>query len=335
MIEVTQKTFDELGADVALGQGNVPGAARIFGSGAGEPSVDTATRSMTDGLRGSGPVIGKASIDQLLSLSKGQDVPSATSSSPSAFKLLGVLTDPQLEATLYALAQKKGRDVLASPTILAKSGQKSNVHVVREFPYPTEFDPPEIPQNVGNLAQGGNQATYGISVVPIIPTTPTTFEVKEIGTVLEVEPVISDDGRTVELSIAPSHTEFDGFVDYGSDIRNQYVSQSPSVLIPNVAIPFIVDNPIVQPVFKKSALSTSVIIWDGSTVALGAVMTQEVTDQEDKVPMIGDIPLVGRAFQNKISQVITKHLIFFVTVDVIDPAGRKVNAAAEGATAQN
>lgn len=326
MIEVTQKTFDELGADLAMGQGNVPGSARIFGAGAGALGVDTAARGITGGLRGSGAVVGKASVDQLLSLSKGEEIPSTNSASPGAFKLLGVLTDPQFEATLYALAQKKGKDVLASPTILAKSGQKSSVRVVREFPYPTEFDPPEIPQSVG--------AGLSANVMPVVPTTPTTFEVKEIGTVLEVEPVISDDGRTVEISIAPSHTEFEGFVDYGSDIMAPGGGATLSSLLAGAATStFVVDNPIIQPVFRRNSLSTSVIVWDGSTVALGALIRQEATQQDDKVPVVGDIPLVGRAFQNKISQVISKHLIFFVTVDVIDPAGRKVNAPAN--TAQN
>jgi general secretion pathway protein D len=330
MLEVTEKAFKEIGTSIAVGEFNI--GSKTFASGGGQ---GTETFSVTDGNRSSGPIVGSPSIDQLLSLARGQEVPAQNSSSPAAFSLLGVLNDPQFTLLIKALSQQTGKDVLASPSILAKSGQKSSIRIVREFPYPTEFDPPEIPQNLASnqvlratFASGVTIQAGSSGSGPITPTTPTAFEVKEIGTVLEVEPIISEDGRTVELSIAPKHSEFEGFVDYGSDIRNRISNLRIDLILEALiddGVPFIVDNPILQPVFRENRLSTAVKIYDGSTVVLGGLQRQEVIDIEDKTPIVGNLPLIGRGFQSQVSQTITKHILFFVTVDVIDAAGRKLN----------
>jgi general secretion pathway protein D len=56
-------------------------------------------------------------------------------------------------------------------------------------------------------------------------------------------------------------------------------------------------------------------------------------DIKDKVPIFGDIPIIGRTFRSTVSQSEKKNVIFFVSVRVIDPAGNRVNQAAQGAAA--
>ena len=63
--------------------------------------------------------------------------------------------------------------------------------MTQEFIYPTEFDPPRLPQGGGRIQVGGSQQMIAT------PTTPTAFEMRKTGVLVEVEPVISEDGRTV------------------------------------------------------------------------------------------------------------------------------------------
>ena len=63
--------------------------------------------------------------------------------------IAGVFTDPQFQVVIRALNQKKGIDLLSSPRVTTKSGQRAVVEVIEEFRYPTEFQPPQIPQTVG------------------------------------------------------------------------------------------------------------------------------------------------------------------------------------------
>ncbi len=339
IMEVNEDLLSDVQNEILLGQGSLPGNDRVF-FGGGTPRADApGYGSTTEGIRSTGAIIGQPGINELLALSKGEEIPSIDSRSPSAVRLLGQFTDPQFLAYVHALNQKTGKDLVSMPSVVARGGQKASVRLVREFPYPTEFDPPEIPQQVGNvgavaISASGNVSSAGAGNAPITPTTPTTFEVKELGTVLEIEPVISPDGRTVDLAVTPSNTEFEGFVDYGSDITSTGSTNTfdpVAFVITSKPTSFVVDNPILQPVFRKSGITTSVTVWDGNTIVLGGVLSEKVTDINDKVPIVGDIPLIGKLWQGKTKQTVKKCVMMFVTVKVIDPGGQMVNPPQQAA----
>ena len=46
---------------------------------------------------------------------------------------------------------------------------------------------------------------------------------------------------------------------------------------------------------------------------------------EDKVPLFGDIPFLGRLFKTKGNDRVKRAVIFFVKVNIIDPSGRRIN----------
>jgi general secretion pathway protein D len=281
---------------------------------------------VTSGLRSGTYATGVNSLDTLLrtgAANGGQSV------GPGVFSVAGVFTDPQFQTVIRALSQKKGVDVNATPSVTTKNGLKATVEITREFIYPTEFDPPQLPQGApalqAILVGGGGVPDAAIAT----PTTPTAFEMRKTGVLLEVEPVISEDGRTVELTISPEVTDFEGFVNYGSPI---YSPASTSFLFTSggflpLAQPeqLITPNFILQPVFKTRKTATSVKIWDGATVVLGGAKVQKKTLVDDRIPILGNMPFLGRFFRSEVTETETKNIIIFVTVDVIDPSGQKVN----------
>lgn len=268
------------------------------------------------GLRSSGN-LGNSTVEDVL---YGSVTPTSRRS-PGALTLTGVLTDPQFQVVWRALDQKTGIDMISRPSVIAKSGQKASVEVVREFIYPTEFDPPQIPTNIGSstttLSIGGVviSSVTNRPAIPVTPTTPTAFEMRRIGMVLEVEPQISEDGKTVDLAITPDYTEFLGFVNYGSPI-NQVSQNSKDELTPNI---------INQPIFVSKKIVTGVKVYDGQTVVLGGLMSDQAVMIDDRIPIVGDLPFVGKFFQSKAKQKKTKNLLFFVTVKVVDPSGNRIN----------
>jgi general secretion pathway protein D len=192
------------------------------------------------------------------------------------------------------------------------------VEITRELIYPTEFDPPQVPTNVGQnqiLIVGGIQIPLPLPPPVVTPTTPTAFDMRRTGVVLEVEPVISEDGRSVDLAITPEFTEFSGFVNYGTPIF--------SIFEGNYSM--LTDNFIYQPVFDTKKVVTAVNIYDGATVVLGGLVSDNTIITQDKVPIVGDAPVVGRLFRSDVTRRQMKHVLFFVTVKVVDPSGRRVN----------
>src|SRR4029077_42816 len=198
--------------------------------------------------------------------------------------------------------------------------------VVREFRYPTQFQPPQIPQSFGSL-QGttvGAGQTSTSSTFPVTPTTPTAFETRNTGVTLEVEPVVGPDGITIDLTLVPQVVEFEGFINYGSPIRT-FSTNLLGVSTPQI----ITDNVINQPIFSARKVTTSVSVWDGQTVVLGGLIREDVQKTEDKTPIIGDIPIVGRLFRTNVDQHIKRNLIIFVTARLVNPAGQPVNSTEE------
>ncbi len=333
-VEITQNNLKELGFDWLLGQFGV-GTDRILGgggtsgtgpvlSGADYPfnyanGQPVGSLPVTAGNRSGNFAISANALDALLF-----GIPGASSIAPGIFGLSGVFTDPQFQVVVRALNQKKGVDLLSAPRVTTKSGQRAVIEIVREFRYPTQFDPPKIPDRFidntsPDLITGSSTGSF-----PVTPTTPTAFETRNTGVTLEVEPVVGPDGVTIDLNLVPQVVEFEGFINYGSPIQtastNALGMTTPFVLTPNV---------INQPIFNSRKVTTSVSVWDGQTVVLGGLMREDVQKTEDKTPIIGDIPLVGRLFRSNSEQHIKRNLVIFVTARLVNPAGQPVNSIEE------
>ena len=332
-VEITQNNLKELSFDVAVGQFNLPGLGKLFGSGgttgnqaplnkSNFPFVDPTSGSIiggnpiTGGNRtgsGLGGAISSNAIDSLL-------YPSASSATaaPAVFGVAGVFTDPQFQVVMRALNQKKGVDLLSSPRVTCKSGQEAEIEIVREFKYPTEYTPPTISTTGSGAA----------SLITATPTTPSAFEVKPTGVRLHVQPTVGADGSTIDLQLEPQVVEFEGFINYGTPIYG-VSGDTSTILSGQLARGMITDNVINQPIFSTRKVRTSVSVWDGQTVTLGGLMREDVQKVEDKVPFFGDIPLVGRLFRSSVDQHQKRNLMIFVTARLINPAGDPINADEE------
>jgi general secretion pathway protein D len=330
-IEITQNNLKELGFDWLLGPFSING--KVFGSGGTNvnspaanpinfPFVDPATNQpigqnpVTGGNRSGNLAISANALDALL-------FPGAGGVAPGIFGLAGVFTDPQFQVVIRALNQKKGVDLLSAPKVTTKSGQRAIIEVVREFRYPSTFTPPQVPSISSST---GTTVVGGSTTVPVVvtPTTPQTWETRNTGVTLEVEPVVGGDATTIDLNLVPQVVEFEGFINYGSPINAVGVNTIGGAISTSVPV-LLTQNVINQPVFSTRKVTTSVNVWDGQTVVIGGLMREDVQKVEDKTPIIGDIPLIGRAFRTNVDQHIKRNLIIFVTARVVTPAGLAFN----------
>ncbi len=276
---------------------------------------------VTGGNRSGNLAISANAIDALLFPTMG-----ASALAPGIFGLSGVFTDPQFQVVIRALNQKKGVDLLSAPKVTTKSGQRAVIEIVREFRYPTAYDRPQLPTFSSSLGGGTAPAV-------VTPTTPTTFETRNTGVTLEVEPVVGPDGVTIDLNLVPQVVEFEGFINYGSPIfavgtNSTLTAGGASVLSLSTPV-LLTQNVINQPIFSARKVTTSVSVWDGQTVVLGGLIREDVQKTEDRTPIIGDIPLVGRLFRTNVDQHIKRNLIIFVTARLVNPAGAPVNQTEE------
>jgi len=232
---------------------------------------------------------------------------------------------------MRGLSQKKGADIMTAPSVVALPGQSATIEIIREFIYPTEYEPPELPNqvggNIGGGIVGGGVGGGGGGGFPVTPATPSAFDTKNTGVTLEVEAQIDANDSIIELRFTPTIVEFEGFVNYGSPIT----APATDALGNPVQI-VITENRIEMPVFSVRSVKTGLTIYDGYTVAVGGLMREDVQSTEDKVPILGDLPLVGRFFQSNAENHIKSNLIIFVTAEIIDATGRRVNSGEDAAS---
>ncbi|MCW1886141.1 type II and III secretion system protein [Luteolibacter flavescens] len=341
-VEISQENTDELGFDwivspfglsanqVFAGGGTVGnGQSRrntdFIGEIAGvtipgipaDPSTNV-SNIVTAGNRSGLGAVNRNSIDAILNNTDRSD--SSATPAPGIAALTGLFSDGQVQMIMRGLAQKKGTDLMTAPSITARSGEKALIEIIREFIYPTEYEPPELPNSIGSSFDGGGGGGLGLgsaSSFPVTPATPTSFETRNTGITLEIEPTIGGNDFVIDLRFAPEIVEFEGFVNYGSPI------QSPATdFLGNPTTVTITENRIEMPVFSTRRVTTALTIYDGYTVAVGGLMREDVQTVEDSVPIFGDIPIVGRLFQSKAENRIKSNLIIFVTANIIDATGR-------------
>jgi general secretion pathway protein D len=87
-----------------------------------------------------------------------------------------------------------------------------------------------------------------------------------------------------------------------------------------------------MPIFSRRYINSNPCVYDGHTIAIGGMIQDEVQKVEDKVPVFGDLPLIGRLFRSNAESHIRKNLMVFVTADVIDPFGKPMRKRDTGTT---
>lgn len=73
-----------------------------------------------------------------------------------------------------------------------------------------------------------------------------------------------------------------------------------------------------SPVIDTRSLDSNVLIKSGDTLAIGGLLQDEVNKAKTKVPLLGDIPILGYFFQEKLNARTKRNLLVFVTPTIID-----------------
>lgn len=307
-VEISQDDLEELGFQWILtdnwematkngGSGMLGGQQQIVGF------ADAA--GVTKGLRFFAQDNSSGSINPLSAATLGSGTPLG-----NIFSMGGILTNPELSVVIQALSQHGGTDLLSAPRVTTRSGVNAQIQVVREIIYPTEFETQQPSDNTFNGGGTGGSQTI-VATPPLIY--PGAFQTREVGVILNVTPTVGPDGYTIDLTMVPEVAELVDWIQYGYT--------QGGVLTANIP----------QPVFASRNVTTSIIIWDGQTVVMGGLIREDLVKVKDKIPVLGDIPLLGRLFRSEGQYSKKKNLLIFVTARLVDPAGKPIHRGEPGA----
>ncbi|MGB2266487.1 MAG: Amuc_1098 family type IV pilus outer membrane protein [Akkermansiaceae bacterium] len=319
IIRVSEEKIKELGFDWAITPLDL-GSNLILGGGGvgnGSPLSDLGGGPVTAGNRSGNSAIEPDAIDSFINRTAGISSDSKARA-PGILRLTAITNGMVIDMMMRGLNQSKGADIVVKPSTITRSGERSKIEVIREFIYPTEYEPPELPQQIGGGIGGGSDEGGGaLEIFPVTPATPTGFETRPTGIILEVEPTVGPEKKYIDLSLQPELVEFEGFVNYGSPIKTLAADSfgNPESLT-------VTENSILMPIFKTIRLQdANITIQDGATVVLGGLVTSKRTKVEDKTPILGDIPFAGRLFRSEVNKTFREAILVTVNAELIDPTG--------------
>jgi general secretion pathway protein D len=226
--------------------------------------------------------------------------PGQNNTASTAFGLARTLGSTAGSGGLYNLV---GQDLNVTLSALAQAGKT------------------EILSRPSILARNNQQATITIGQqVPLINgVTYDSFgnqhnaiSYQNVGIILQVTPFITSDGM-VEMIVAPQVSSL-------SSSTVNIVSGTGTNSAGNVAAPII----------DIRSADTVVVVPDGQTVAIGGLMQNQKVNSEQKVPLLGDIPLLGMLFKHKTTDNAKKELLIFLTPHIVNrPTELAMHTASE------
>lgn len=175
--------------------------------------------------------------------------------------------------------------------ILANFIQSSGAGNVLSTPTLLTLDNEEakiiVGQNVPFVT--GSYTSTGSSSTSVNPF--QTYERKDVGLTLRVRPQISEDG-TIKMVI---------YQEVSSVVSGTATNSS-------------------GPTTNKRAIESSVLVNDGAIVVLGGLLEDQYSSTEDKVPLLGDVPVVGNLFKSRNRSLVKTNLMVFLRPVIVRDA---------------
>jgi type II secretory pathway component GspD/PulD (secretin) len=141
-----------------------------------------------------------------------------------------------------------------------------------------------IPRQITTIGAGG-QAGVNFGT--------TGYEDIQVGVKLKVTPHILND-ELVQMEVKPEISSVRGFTTLGSGIQSQV------------------------PITNNRNTHTNIMVKSGETIVIGGLIQDTGVETKKKVPLLGDLPLVGSLFRHKDSTTEKTDLIIFITAVIMD-----------------
>jgi general secretion pathway protein D len=187
-----------------------------------------------------------------------------------------------ISATIELLQQESKVKVLATPLIIASNNREAELFIGEE-----------------RLLVKGAEVETTITDDVVLQTLVVNTEDRNIGNKLKIWPRINND-KTVTLDIE---------------------QETSSVLEDGQEIPIVVNNSfetMFVDLVTTAELDLTAIAKEGNTIAIGGLMRSETTETHRKVPLLGDIPGLGKIFRSDIESDQNTELVLLITPYIFD-----------------
>lgn len=222
----------------------------------------------------------------------------------------GSLDEGDFSAAIFVLDRLESAETLASPSVTCANNSTATLAVVRNLVFIEEYR-----VEAGSPVSSADQGGLGTNVFQVPSLVATINDENFIGFVLNVTPSVGADGESIALTVQPVVREqVDTITVQSSAVLSTGGDTSGS------GTAFVAPD-IERPILETRFVNTNLTVRDGSTVVIGGLTRFTDRTVENKIPFLGDIPILGRLFRRDTIQKEKRNLLIFVTARIINPEG--------------
>jgi len=206
---------------------------------------------------------------------------------PGSENLLGTgISIPSFGLVIQALATATDTDVLSTPHILATDNQKAIINIGENIPLQQNLGLPSL-GSIPGLPAGAASSAAGLAGLSGLGGFGGTGARQDVGTKLTITPHLNDSNE-VRLEL-------------NEEISEAKAAQGTAGVVP---------------ITKRNA-ETMLVVQDQQTVVIGGLMRNRITHTEEKIPVLGDIPVLGALFRSTKDGMEKTNLILILTPYII------------------
>ncbi|MGO8763517.1 MAG: M56 family metallopeptidase [Limisphaerales bacterium] len=231
-------------------------------------------------------------------VANGRGMPSpvvpVSAANPSVrFPVTGILSTSNTKIVIHALESNPGTEILAEPEVVTLSARQTQMRATDVLTVLTGINP--------------------LALKPPGVSSNELFLKEQVasGPVIDVVPCVLADGYTLNLNTTASLTEFLGYNQPTNSVTVYINGKKQTVSVP-------------LPKFRTTKMSALVNLYDNQTLVLSGPVVSVIQTIKDQVPLLDDLPLIGRLFRSQTETSVKKNLMVFMTATMVDPAGNRV-----------
>lgn len=218
----------------------------------------------------------------------------STNANNTAAGITGIFTPAQYKVVIRALEQREGVEVLSMPEVTTLSGRQAQLQVTDSLAIVTGDDAAIF------------SATNSTNILPR-----SQFLT---GPILDVLPSVLRDGRSIQMTLMPTVTEFMGYEKPGTffpDSRGKNMSNT------NISLPH----------FRIRQATAVATVLDGQTIVIGGFIAKQKTATNQSAS--NELTFISGEFASSPQRPEKKNLLVFITPTIVDPAANRVNTPAD------
>ena len=302
-IELTDEDLEELGFNWSLGAIGKIKENSLWAAGQGANTDYTAS--------------GEAKVMSMLGnmLSTDGTTPhliSGLNLFPDIFgstKPFGSSVEFNLSLTINALDRSDRTEIISAPKVLVNSGETATVIMGKRYYFPESWDELEI-----EVEEGGDNNGWNLTITEPVPE---FGESELMGTTFTVTPTVQPDNKTIRMSINPKSVSGGQREDETYEIKLMIIDRESNQEDTAQSKIYKIWRPVIQ----TRELNVQVDVFHGETLVLGGLSDSRAASRLDKIPILADIPFIGRLFQSHSEQSFRNNTLIFVTAKLMDNSG--------------